>query len=139
MNAAEIRGKLATIAPHHVVRVTKQHDPDAKWDGDGPPPGEYVFAYVVTVSVTTIQYGGEKTAHASLAGVYLQYGEDPDDIGGYLPQMLVECFEFHCEGGGYMNKRDRAEAVRAVKFLQHEMDRRYAEQQSTMRALEEGA
>jgi hypothetical protein len=133
MKAQELLEALRTWAPFIVFKIERARDDSFRWDGDGPDPCDEGFTcYDVDVSATAISKGREYTGHGSLGGHYDKHPFD-DDLGGYLPQLLLEAAqeledvldEGECPAGF-------SDCRSAIRFLRIELKQRYDAQRATV-------
>lgn len=82
---------LKDLAPTVAISVTREHDPDGKWDGEAPDPTDQGYVpCVVVVRVFTIVNGEIAEGTSYLGNSYYKPEEDTGMAHGYLPQMIEE-------------------------------------------------
>jgi hypothetical protein len=125
---------LKKLAPSVSFSVEHTHDPNFRWNGDGPDPEDEGFqAYDVDVYARAMD-GETIEGRASLGGTYEKEGEFDSDIGGYLPQMLEEAArELMKQASGDAQKQLND----AIPFLKRIMRERWEKQQQECLEREE--
>jgi hypothetical protein len=82
---------LKQIAPAIALSVSRTHDENFVWDGDGPDPvDDGYLPFDVDVKARSIVQGEILEGSQSLGGSYFAPDEPIGDCHGYLPQMLEE-------------------------------------------------
>lgn len=83
--------ELKRRAPLVALEVFAERDIHYVWDGEGPDPedGKF-FAHVVDFTATTVIDGDLYKGEVSLGGHYMNEGDDPGEVGGYLVQKLMD-------------------------------------------------
>lgn len=81
--------------PHIAIVVEWDYDPGFVWDGDGPDPElDDLYPHDVTVIACRIDQGMLHKGFNHLGGCYAPLlGPYPEDIDGYLPQMIEEAIQ----------------------------------------------
>lgn len=133
MTPNEIYARLRELAPSVVFSAERERDDSFCWDGDGPDPVENGFeAFDITVYAKAAVDGVLVEGRASLGGCYMLPDEELGNVGGYLPQMLEEAAKELYEQIPSLFGSVRTQLERVMDFLNQELRRRYAEQQSAL-------
>lgn len=128
MTTEEIYARLRELAPNVLFSASKQPDPDIARDELDGTSNPDLDPYSVTISARCIIGGREYEGNGYLGGVWMEYDEPIDDLGGYLLQKLEEATVELKAWAVSKSPEIVAELDAVLTFLKEEMHRSYEEQ-----------
>ena len=129
MSHEQLYAELRILAPSVAFSCHAEEDRYYTWDGYGEEPAD-MTAHNIEIRAEAVHAGRLVSGTAHLGGHYLGWGEQPGDVGGYLPQLIEEAAEELKEAAGDPDTIAQLDAVCA--FLKGEMRARYDAQHATV-------